>query len=244
MLTGAAALPSAPLLAPGVCPVVPLEVQPFVDATALAVERLPDADVAVLVAAGERGVHDRAVVDLSGIGVPEVTAIWPAHTSAVSTVSRITQVPQRRATPLPLGLACLSLHLDGRWPLVPVTVSEDASWEVLVATGAGIVQALAQLDLKAVIVAASDGSAGLSPKAPRARIPGAEEWQGRLVAAMREGATGRLRQLGPEEATRVCALGWAPLAVLHGATARARLGLGLRRHGSPRGVGYVVAHGG
>lgn len=243
MLVGAAALPSAPLLAPGVCSAFPNEVQPFADATALAVGRLPDADVAVIVAAGERGVHDRPVVDLSGIGLPEVTAIWQAHTKAVSTISRVTQLPQRRATPLPLGLACLSLHLEGRWPLVPVSVSSDASWEVLVATGAGLVQALAQLNLRAVVVAASDGSAGLSPKAPRPYIAGAHQWQEQLVAAIDEGTTNRLQRLGPEEATRVAALGWAPLAVLHGATARARLRLVLRSHGAPRGVGYVVAHG-
>lgn len=243
MLVGAAAVPSAPILVPDICPTPPTEVQPFVRAVRAAVDRLPDADVAVVVAAGDRGVHDRAVVDLAGLGTPQVTAVWPVDTGALSTVARVTQLPQRRSTPLPLGLACLSLQLDGRWPLVPVTVPADASWEALVAMGAGVVGGLGQAGMRAVMIVASDGSAGLSPNAPRAQIEGAWAWQEQLVASIDEQALARLQRLGPDEAARVVATGWAPLATLYGATARGRLGMVLRRHGAPRGVGYLVAHG-
>ena len=243
MLVGAAAVPSAPVIAPGVVPRRADDVQGFADASAMVVERLPEADLAVVVAAGERGIYDRAVVDLRGLGRPEVIAQWPTHPSAVSVLSRVTQLPQQRTPRLPVDLACLTLHLQGRWPLVPITIPASASWDVLVATGAGIVQAVSQLGLSAVVVASGDGSAGLSPKAPRALIPGAREWQEQLVDAIDQRMTDRLQRLGPGEAIRVAARGWAPMAVLHGATARGRLGLVLRRHGAPRGVGYVVAHG-
>lgn len=243
MLVGAAAVPAAPLLAPGVVASLPAPVEPFARAIERVLGGLPDADLAVIVASGERAIYDGAVVDLRGLGRPQITARWPTHEAAVSTLSRVTQLPQKHASSLPVDAACLALHLDGRWPLVPVTVPATATWDVLVAVGAGIVQGLQSMGLSAVVVASGDGSAGLSPKAPRALIPGAAQWQDRLVDAIDEGATAMLERLGPAEAARVAARGWAPLAVLHGVTARGHLGMVLRRHGAPRGVGYVVAHG-
>ena len=228
MLAAVAAVPAAPILVPEVCPSPPAAVRPFATAVRTVVDALPEADVAVLVAGGGRGVYDRAVVDLAGLGTPHVTAAWKVHAGGLATLARAVQLPQRRSTPLPLPLACLSLHLDGRWPLVPVTVPADASWEVLVATGSGIVGAFAQAGLRAVLIVAADGSAGLSPRAPRAEIPGAAAWQEELVGAVRDGALQRLEHLGPDAAERVAALGWAPLAVLHGATARSRVRLILR----------------
>ena len=99
-------------------------------------------------------------------------------------------------------------------------------------------------DLRVLVVAAGDLSSGLTERSPRYAVPGAQDWDDRVVACVDGGRLDGIAALGPEEAERVGAVGWAPVVVLHGCLARAKVGMVVRHYSAPRGVGYLVAQGG
>ncbi len=243
MLVGAAIMPSAPVLVDGVSAALPAGVDAVCDAIAAAVDSLPAADVAILVAAGDRGVHDRAVADLAGVGRGDIRHERPVHAAAITAVCRLIQYPRIGAERLSLGLSVLSLLLGDGPPVLPVSVPSLASFDALAAAGTGIAQALADARMTGVLIAAGDCSAGLTRHSPRYVLPGARAWDEQAVAIVDSGRLDGLRGLGPAEAQRVSALGWAPMAVSHGACARSKLGMVVRHYSAPRGVGYLVAHG-
>lgn len=243
MIVGAAVIPTAPLLVPGVSANWPDGVAKVVDAVQAATAGLPDADVAVLLAAGERGVYDAAEASMAGVGRPDITAGRKVCRSAIVRISAAAQYRMRRGDPLPLGLAALALLIDDRTATVPVAVPANARFDALVGIGAGIARATADAHLRAVVIAAGDLSAGLTESSPLYRIDGALFWDEQIVAVFDSGRLDGLRRLGPQEAGRVGAPGWAPLVVLHGAVARAKLGMVVRHYSAPRGVGYLVAAG-
>lgn len=252
MIVGAAIIPSAPLLVPGVSAVLPTGVDKVYDAVEAAVESLPPADTAVLVAVGSAavdgdpgwGVYDTAEASLAGIGRPDIVLHGEVSRDAAARITSSVQYPMYRGDALPLGLAVLALLSAGGRALVPLAVHPTASFEALVAVGAGVARALADSDERAVVVAAGDLSAGLDERSPLYRIDGAADWDERVVSIVDSGRLDGLARMGPQEARRVGALGWAPMALLHGAMARAKLGLVVRHYSAPRGVGYLVAHGG
>jgi hypothetical protein len=204
------------------------------------ISRLPDADVIVVVAAGQPALHDTVTVDLAGLGHPHVTRTLDGCPPAITALSRITQYPRVRRPRLPLDLAVLALLVDRRVPVVALEVSASAEFSVLSALGTSAVQALDEAGLTGVMVVAGDLSAGLNDAAPLAALPGARQWDADVVALFTRGNVDELAAHGPDAAASVGARGWAPLCVLHGATASASLDLSVRRYSAPRGVGYLV----
>lgn len=247
---GAAIVPSAPLLVPGVSSTLPDGVGRACDAVDAALEGLPTCEAAVLLTVGDvdwqssgQGVYDASDASLAGVGRPDVTRPVSTHAEAARRITRVTQYPLLRAETLPVGLSVLALLLGGSAPLLPIVVPRNASFDSLAAIGAGIAEGLANAGVRAIVVAAGDLSAGLDEHSPLFAVEGAREWDARVVEVVDTGRLDGLAALGPAESKRVGALGWAPMAVLHGATARAKIGLVRRHYSAPRGVGYLVAYG-
>jgi hypothetical protein len=249
VIVGAAVVPSAPLLVDGVCATPPEEVVAVQDAIDAALEGLPDYDTAVLLSAAEdhskqgQGLYDATEASLAGVGRPDITRPTPVHRDAVERISRTSQYPMYRGGTLPLGLSVLALLLGGGDPLVPVAVPAQASYESLVGVGTSIAEALSEDGPRAVAIASGDLSAGLHERSPLYTIDGARAWDDQAVDVVESGRLESLDRLGPGEAHRVGARGWAPMVVLHGVCARAKIGLVRRHYSAPRGVGYLVAHG-
>lgn len=251
MIVGAAVVPAAPLLVPGVAPDLPDALEACAAAVRRSLDGLPPHDLAVLLAVGGNGsraghgCYDIATATLAGIGRPDLILDAETDIEAVAAVSRVTQFPVFHAEPLPLALAALALHVRaGRAvPLVPICVPRAASAESLIGVGGGIGEALRASGRRAVLVAAGDLAAGLTAGSPLALVDGARAWSDTAVDVVASGRLHGLAGLGPAEAARVGALGWAPLVVLHGALAVAKLGLAVRLHAAPRGVAYLVASG-
>lgn len=246
-LLGAAVVPAAPLLLPEVSPAQPEPVREDVarlrELSREAIASLPRADVTVVVAAGPRGIHDSAVASLAPLGVPWARAELPVPTEAVEHLSRLVQHPMLRGDELGVALAVLALQVRdvrGIVPVLPLSVPAGTDFDVLTSVGASIAEAVEDAGLTATVVAAGDLSAGLHESSPRWRIDGAERWDAEAVRAFADGELKRLRDLGPEEAERVAALGWAPLAVLHGLVAAGGLAPELLGYLAPLGVGQLV----
>jgi hypothetical protein len=243
MIVGACVLPTAPLLVPGVSATLPDGVPKVADAIDAVVDALPSAELLVLVAAGEGSLHDPTSASLEGIGRPDIAADATVDGAAVSRLSAVTQYPMYRGHELPLDLTVLALHVGNSTPIVPMSVPDTAEFEALVGLGASIARAFADPEVRVVVVAAGDLSAGLTQKSPMHLVSGAIFWDEQAVAAVDSGRLHTLAKLGPAEAKRVGARAWAPLAVLHGAVASAKLGMVVRHYSAPRGVGYLVASG-
>lgn len=259
MIVGAAVIPAAPLLVPGLSATLPDGVERVADAVDAALDSLPAYDTAVLLAcstpqedASAPALHTSKEASLAGVGRPDIVrvAVSPsddgpaaAHRAVLDRVSRMTQYPLHSGQPLPLGLTVLGLLVGGHVPLVAAAVPRGAGFGALVGVGAGIAEALDDTGVRAVAVASGDLSAGLDEHSPLYRVDGAREWDDRVATVVDSGRLDGLADLGPQEAGRVGSLGWAPLAVLHGACARAKVGLVLRHYSAPRGVGYLVAQG-
>jgi hypothetical protein len=248
VITGAAAVPSAPLLVPGATERLSDGVRAIAEAVDVTLRGLPPHDVAVVVAAGaEAGVHAATTASLAGAGRPDLTVTLQPDGFTEGLAKTLGWYLHDTAA-LPLGLAVLAqLMVAARGngtPVVPLSVDPSAPSSLLVTTGHAIVEASERASRRVAVVVAGDLSAGLAPKAPRAVVPGARAWTETVVDAVASGRLDRLLRLGPQEAQRVTAVGWAPLVVLHGVCERARLGTVVRRYAAPRGVGYLVASGG
>ena len=244
MIVGAAVLPTAPVLVAGVSATMPPGIPKVRDAIDAALEALPASDIVVLVTAGEGALHTTQAVSLRDVGRADVTVTPQIHAEALSRLSDATEYVVQCDEGLPLGLSVLALYLGGGVPVAPLTVPATASFDELSDLGSGVAATLAGNDIRASVVVAGDLSAGLTEKSPMHYVSGAIFWDEQAVAAVDSSRLGALRRLGPQEATRVGALGWAPLVVLHGATAAAKIGMVVRHYSAPRGVGYLVANGG
>ena len=240
VLVGAASLPSAPLLVPGVGRGLGSSLQQLRSSVQRVARGLPAADVLVVVAAGQPALHDTATADLSGLGYPGHTRTVAACPPAVAALSKVTQYPRVRRRRLPLDLATLTLLVDRNEPVVALEVSASAEYAVLSALGVSVVKAFEEAGLTGNLVVAGDLSAGLDARAPLAERPGAAAWNAAVVELFTEGDGERLATLGPDDAAKVGARGWAPLCVLHGAVMSAGLDLAVRRSVAPRGVAYLV----
>lgn len=249
MIVGAAIIPSAPLLVPGVSVTLPQGVNRVCDAVDVALDTLPNHDVAILLGTADgrqgsgQGLYDAVEASLRGVGRPDIGRTAPVHRGVVEHITRASQYPMYRGDALPLSLAVLAILLGGAAPLVAMAVPPAAGFETLAATGAGVAEAAHVAGVRAAVVAAGDLSAGLDERSPLYAVDGAKEWDARVLDVVDTGRLDGLERLGPAEAKRVGSLGWAPMAVLHGAVARAKVGLVRRHYSAPRGVGYLVAHG-
>ncbi|MGH3442649.1 MAG: hypothetical protein ACRDUY_11530 [Nitriliruptorales bacterium] len=243
-----AVVPAAPLLLPEVSPDQPPGVREGVEelrgVTRRCLERLPPADAYVLVAAGPRGIYDRAEASLAPVGVPDVAAELPTSDELLEHLPRLTQYPVLRGVPLDVSHAVLAMLLHevrGSVTTLPVSAPPGADFDVLVSVGAAIAEAGRDADLTVAVVCAGDLSAALHEHSPAGFVDGAPRWDEAVLGLFRDGDLAGLRDLGPEESTRVHALGWAPLTIAHGACAAGRLKPGAPTYLAPRGVGELVA---
>lgn len=242
-LAAVAVLPSAPLLVPGVAATLPDGVAAVCDAIDAVVERLPDGCTAVVVAAGETwGVHSVARAHLAEIGRADISSDLNLGRSVIDTLTRDLRWPVVPEA-LPIDLAVLTLLLGQGRPSVAVSVPAGAGFGTLSDGGRRLADALGAGGHDAVVVVSGDLAAGLGERSPLYTVQGAREFDAGVVDAVDRSRLDALERLGPEEAQRVGARGWAPLALLHGVLERSKLGLVRRRYAAPRGVGYLVAHG-
>jgi|GEM_PF-2599201 len=240
MLSGVALVPAAPVLLADLAPSVPEEVAQLRRAAEGAVADLPGAPLALLLAAGERPALWGGIdADLAGLGRPDLAVARPAadQAPALAAALDLPVVDDR----LPLDLALLAWRTAPTTPVIGVTVPAEAPGTSLADLGRRLAGALAGGD--AVVLAAADGSAGLSTKAPRHLVDGAGAWQGAYVAALSASDTAGLAALGPAEAARVASRGWASALAAVAAASAAGLEVDVAADGAPRGVGYVVAAG-
>jgi hypothetical protein len=229
-LVGIAIIPTAPLLVPGMSATLPDGVAEVARAINDALASLKDAEAVVLVAAGEPGTYERAEASLAGFGRPDLMA--SLHTA------RWRSATPHRPGPLSPSLAALALLVGGHAPVVPISVDARATAHHLAAHGAAIATSLPGCG---VLLAAGDLSAGLGAPSPRYRVEGAMMWDRAVVRAIHAQQPELLAGLGPDEAYRVAALGWAPIIVAQAACMTAGLRLRMRHYSAPRGVGYLVA---
>lgn len=247
-VAGAAAIPTSPLLVPGASPGQPEEVAAELarlrDLSLDTLAALPDCDVHVLVARGDRGIHDRAYASLAPLGIHDVETELPVATDMIDDLSRLTQYPMFRGEELGTAHAVLALLLRearGEVEVLAVNVPPGSDFDVLVTVGASIAEAADDAGREVTVVCQADLSAALHRASPGYEVDGAREWDDAVLDAVRRGRLRPLRDLGPEEAQRVQARGWAPLAVLHGVCASAHLTIEGLGYGAPGGVGQLIA---
>lgn len=249
-VVGAAAVPTSPLLVPGASPGQPeeitVELERLRDLIIDTLATLPDCDVHVLVASGDRGIHDTAHASLAPLGVRDVAVELPVATEMIDDLSRLTQYPMFRGEPLDTSHAVQALLLRearGEVEVLAVNVPSGSDFDVLVTVGASIDEAADDAGKEVSVVCQADLSAALHRASPGYEVDGAREWDDAVLDAVRGGRLRALRELGPDEARRVAAPGWAPLAVMHGVCASAHLTIEGLGYGAPCGVGQLVARG-
>ncbi len=244
MIVGAAVLPTAPLLVPGATDILPEGIAEVREAIEGTLDRLPAHDLVVLIGGAAQGtLYDCAEASLAQVALPEIRLTADVDKGAVEELSWLIQYPVHRGEQLPLSLSVLALLVGGDRPLVPLDVPVSAAFDALTAIGVGIASAVSD-DRRAVLVAAGDLSAGLTEQSPLHLVSGARDVDEQVLDAVDSGRLDGLGRITPAEARRVGARGWAPMAVLHGALSRAKLGVVRRHYSAPRGVGYLVANGG
>jgi hypothetical protein len=246
-IVSVAAVPAAPLLLPAASPAQPAALADEVAALRAEVDatlrELAGAGVVVLLAAGEEGVlHDRAVASLRPLGVDGPDRELPVDTDLLAAVAGRGRFPRGRTDRLDGDVAVLTLlcaEAGRTGPILPLEVPATALGGALDAVAAGLRSAAETVERDVAVVAAGDLSAGLDTASPAYAIPGADEFDRRMVAALRGADHDALMGLGPSEAGRVRARGWAGLVVADTLAGRepARRRV---RYSSVRGVGQVV----
>jgi hypothetical protein len=246
-IVSVAAVPAAPLLLPAASPAQPAglvdEVAQLRAAVTATLRPLVGADVVVLLAGGEQGVlHDRAAASLRPFGLAGTERELPVDTDLLAAVAARGRYPRGRTDQLTGDLGVLALLCDQAGltgPVLPVEVPASASGEALAAMASGLRGAAEAAGRDVALVVGGDLSAGLHTSSPAYRIDGAEAFDRRAVAALETADHAALVALGPDEAGRVQARGWAGLVVadslaIGGPEARSV------RYSTVRGVGQVV----
>jgi hypothetical protein len=243
------AVPSAPLLLPAVSPAQPPGVAEQVAELRAAVDRalapVADVDSVILVAAGDEAlVHDANRATLASYGHPDVTTELAHDEELLSAVASRGQIPRVRDDRLDGDLAVLASLVTAVRPggsLLSVTVPYAAGTDALGATAAGLTGAAAATDRNVAVVVAADLAATLDTTSPGYLVEGATDWDAAAVAAVRDGDVEAMAALGPAEATRVQARGWAPLSVLLTVARQLQHRFDEVTYLAPRGVGQLVA---
>jgi hypothetical protein len=104
------------------------------------------------------------------------------------------------------------------------------------ATGRDLVAGSSRVGL----LVCGDGSARRTEKAPGYLDPGAEGWDGRALAALRDADASGLLALDPDEGVRLMAAGRAPWQVLGGAAGEDAFDARVDWAAAPYGVMYIV----
>jgi hypothetical protein len=243
------AVPSAPLLLPAVSPAQPAALAAVVTelrgAVARALAPVVDVESVILLAAGDEAlVHDANRATLASYGHPDVASSLAHDEELLTAVAARGQIPRVRDDRLDGDLAVLATLVTAIQPevrLLSVTVPYAAGAGALGATAAGLTGAAASTDRSVAVVAAGDLAATLDTTSPGYLVEGAVDWDAAAVAAVRTGDVEAMAALGPAEATRVQARGWAPLAVLLTVADQLQHRFGEVTYLAPRGVGQLVA---
>lgn len=244
-----AAVPAAPMLLDEVSPRQPAAIAEDVErlrARTLEVLRgLPDVDVIVLIVGGDDAtLPDGGCVDLAGYGYPQVRADVPVDRELLAAVATRTSTPRVRANVLTGDLGVLTLLVVKVRPgahVLPVTVASGAGVASLGGFAAGLSSAVAATGRDVAVVAAGDLSAARGTSSPGYLVDGAIRWDAAAIAAVEAGDVEAFAALGPGEARRVVARGWAPLAVLLHVARAAELRIARAELSAARGVGQLVA---
>jgi hypothetical protein len=209
---------------------------------------LPAVDTFLLVVAGEDAtLPDGGCVDLGGYGYPDVRADVPVDRELLRAVATGTTTPRVRADVLTGDLAVLALlvaEARPEVPILPVTVAPGAGAAALGGFAAGVATAVDRTGRDVAVVAAGDLSAARELTSPGYLVEGAMAWDEAAVAALASGDLDAFAALGPADARRVVARGWAPLTLALQLAHAAGLRLDRVELHAPRGVGQLVASSG
>jgi hypothetical protein len=244
-----AAVPAAPMLLPQVSSHQPDGVAGDLVALRRAVGEvlvgLPAVQTLVLVVGAEDAtLPDGGCVDLAGYGYPQVRADVPVDRDLLRAVATGTNTPRVRSDVLTGDLAVLALQVAAARPeveVLPVTVATTAGPPALGGLAAGLLTAVEQTGRAVAVVAAGDLSASRDTTSPGYLVEGATAWDDAMVAALAADDLDTVTGLGPSEARRVAARGWAPLALALQVARAADLRFDRLELHAPRGVGQLVA---
>jgi hypothetical protein len=249
-LTALAVVPAAPLLHPAASPAQPDTVADAVSSLRGDVDAALGALVArhlrsvVLLAGGDEVLlHAASSATLGSYGSPHVAAPIALDRELLAEIGARSQAPSIQEDALHGDLAVLALLLTAArpgLPVVPLTVPWSASRPVLDGLAAGLVRAAGAVDGEVAVVAAGDLAATLDTTSPGYLEAGASDVDAAAVAALRAGDEEALAALGPAEAARVQARGWAPLTVLLAVGQLTNRRLAEVTYHAPRGVGQAV----
>lgn len=251
-IVGLAAVPAAPALVPGVGvgPPGPLagELERCRATLDRTLGRLGEAiDTIVLLACSQGpALHDAARATLASYGHPQVEASLTIDTHLLAQVGARGQAPRVLGERLDGDLAVLALQLariSPGTPVLPVGVSSGAAPDACQAVAAGLHAAAGAVGSRVAVVAAGDLSAARAERSPGWMVEGAVVWDEAVADAVRRGDRDALAGLGPDEAARVGARGWAPLLVLLELAVAAGATLGEVELAAPLGVGQLSAVG-
>jgi hypothetical protein len=249
------AVPAAPLLLPAASPGQPADIGDEVArlraCVAAALAGLPPVDAVVLLVPGTTVEAGSApLATLGSYGIPSVAAEIVADTALLDVLARATGAEHVRADRLDGDAAVLALLLAEvaergstvPSPVATLRIPSSAGAETLGGLADVLVDAVDATGRAVAIVATGDLAATLDTSSPGYLVDGAVDWDARAVAAVRDVDADALAGLGPDEAARVQARGWAPLVVLLHVAKRAGLAFADVTELAPRGVGQLVAH--
>jgi hypothetical protein len=249
-LAALAVVPAAPLLLPAVSPAQPGAVadavaalRADVAATLGTLRARPLRSVVLLAGGDEVLLHAASSATLGSYGLPDVAAPIGLDRELLAELGARSQAPSIQEEALHGDLAVLALLLAAAHPglpVVPLTVPWSASRPVLDGLASGLVRATGAVDGEVAVLATGDLAATLDTTSPGYLVDGAPEVDAAAVAALRDGDEEAFAALGPAEAARVQARGWAPLTVLLAAGRLTDLRLAEVTYHAPRGVGQVV----
>jgi hypothetical protein len=242
-------VPAAPLLLPEASPSLPEHLEEAVTdlrhQVDVALRSLPEAGTALLLDSGpESLVHDAPIASLAAYGSPHVQSAVTIDTDLLAAVSARGQAPRVRSDDLdgdPSVLALLLASVRPDLAIAPVTVPAGASAAGLADIAVGIEAAANAVSGPVGLVAAGDLAATLDASSPGYLVEDAARWDTELTDAVRRLDPGAVGVLGPGEAARVQARGWAPVVVAVLLAAARGDAFEQVVYAAPRGVGQLVA---
>jgi hypothetical protein len=232
VITGAAFVPSTPMLVPAVASGAADELADVRVASLAALRRVLAAGaerVVVLGAGREIRTHFSGTGSLRGLGVDLDVPLDPANPGG--------------GAPLPLALTIGAwLLAQAGWPGDRTALELDPGAGT--ATIASVATALANETTRSVLLVVADGSAARSEKAPASLHPDAAAFDADVAAALASGHPHLLAEVDRDRAAAVSAQGWpawhaaaVALAVGQDAPYDAEVLADV----APYGVGYLVA---
>ena len=231
MITGAAFVPSTPMLVPDVASGAAAELDEVRDAAIDAVRRVlaGGAERVVVIGAGSTmRTHESGTGTMRGFGVDLAVPLDPAS-------------PGGPALPLALTIGAWLLARSG-WPGDRVALEVDA--DASAATIAAVATALGHETRRSALLVVADGSAARSERAPASLHPDAEAFDADVAAALASGHPHLLAEIDRDRASRVSASGWPAwhaAAVALAVAEDSAYDAAVRVASAPYGVGYVVA---